>query len=150
MDVITANPKTAGVARWNFFALWGARMDKGEAAALDYVTKVCSILHHPGQIWCGFFLARQHNACKQLPPLQCYCPKFPILSRPRVRLLPWTLAIGWETSYVGVSEVKIMSDETHTACSEVSLLLALSRFVLQLTNASLLPWPLLPEWSRAC
>ena len=39
MDVITANPKTAGVARWNFFALWGARMDKGEAAALDYVTK---------------------------------------------------------------------------------------------------------------
>ena len=40
MDVITANPKTAGVARWNFFALWGARMDKGEAAALDYVTKV--------------------------------------------------------------------------------------------------------------
>ncbi len=40
MDVITANPKTAGVARWNFFALWGARMDKGEAAALDYVTRV--------------------------------------------------------------------------------------------------------------
>lgn len=40
MDVITANPKTAGVARWNFFALWGARMDKGEAVALDYVTKV--------------------------------------------------------------------------------------------------------------
>ena len=40
MDVITANPKTAGVARWNFFALWGARMDKGEATALDYVTKV--------------------------------------------------------------------------------------------------------------
>ena len=40
VDVITANPKTAGVARWNFFALWGARMDKGEATALDYVTKV--------------------------------------------------------------------------------------------------------------
>lgn len=40
MDVITANPKTAGVARWNFFALWGVRMDKGEAAALDYVTRV--------------------------------------------------------------------------------------------------------------
>lgn len=40
VDVITANPKTAGVARWNFFALWGVRMDKGEAAALDYVTKV--------------------------------------------------------------------------------------------------------------
>ena len=47
MDVITANPKTAGVARWNFFALWGARMDKGEAAALDYVTKA-SVL--PGTV----------------------------------------------------------------------------------------------------
>ena len=45
MDVITANPKTAGVARWNFFALWGARMDKGEAAALEYVTKA-SVLPH--------------------------------------------------------------------------------------------------------
>jgi hypothetical protein len=40
IDVITANPKTAGVARWNFLALWGHRLDKGEAAALDYVTKV--------------------------------------------------------------------------------------------------------------
>jgi ABC-type sulfate transport system substrate-binding protein len=39
VDVITANPKTAGVARWNFLALWGHRLDKGEAAALDYVTK---------------------------------------------------------------------------------------------------------------
>ncbi len=39
MDVITANPKTAGVARWNFFALWGHRLDKGEDAALDYTTK---------------------------------------------------------------------------------------------------------------
>ena len=39
MDVITANPKTAGVARWNFLALWGSKLDKGEASALDYVTK---------------------------------------------------------------------------------------------------------------
>ncbi|EIE27484.1 periplasmic binding protein-like II, partial [Coccomyxa subellipsoidea C-169] len=39
VDVITANPKTAGVARWNFFALWGHRLDKGEDAALDYTTK---------------------------------------------------------------------------------------------------------------
>ena len=53
MDVITANPKTAGVARWNFFALWGARMDKGEAAALDYVTKASCLPHScPGcQSW---------------------------------------------------------------------------------------------------
>lgn len=40
VDVITANPKTAGVARWNFFALWGHRLDKGEAAAQDFTTKV--------------------------------------------------------------------------------------------------------------
>ena len=39
VDVITANPKTAGVARWNFLALWGHRLDKGEPAALDFVTK---------------------------------------------------------------------------------------------------------------
>ncbi len=130
MDVITANPKTAGVARWNFFALWGARMDKGEAAALDYVTKVCSIPHRPGQISRGVFLAGQHNACNQVPPMHCCCPKLPILSRPRVRLLPWTMAIGWEPSHFGVSEVEILSDETHTACSEVSMIPALSRFAL--------------------
>lgn len=40
VDVITANPKTAGVARWNFFALWGHKLDKGDAAALDFTTKV--------------------------------------------------------------------------------------------------------------
>jgi sulfate transport system substrate-binding protein len=38
--VITANPKTAGVARWIFFALWGVRLNKGRKAAVDYVTKV--------------------------------------------------------------------------------------------------------------
>ena len=46
VDVITANPKTAGVARWNFFALWGHRLDKGEDAALDYTTKARP-LHPP-------------------------------------------------------------------------------------------------------
>lgn len=40
VQVITANPKTAGVARWNFLALWGHRLKQGDAAALDYVTKV--------------------------------------------------------------------------------------------------------------
>ncbi|KAK9821298.1 hypothetical protein WJX81_003983 [Elliptochloris bilobata] len=40
VEVITANPKTAGVARWNFLALWGHRMGKGDAAAEDFVTKV--------------------------------------------------------------------------------------------------------------
>ena len=40
VDVITANPKTAGVARWNFLALWGHRMGKGDAAAEEFVTKV--------------------------------------------------------------------------------------------------------------
>ena len=39
-QVVLANPKTAGVARWIFLALWGHRMRAGDTAALDYVTKV--------------------------------------------------------------------------------------------------------------
>ena len=47
MSVITANPKTAGVARWNFLALWGHRAAQGDEACLDYVIKValCPELH---------------------------------------------------------------------------------------------------------
>jgi len=36
VQVITANPKTAGVARWNFLALWGHKMGRGDRAAQDY------------------------------------------------------------------------------------------------------------------
>lgn len=39
-QVVIANPKTAGVARWIFLALWGVRMAKGDAAAIQFVTKV--------------------------------------------------------------------------------------------------------------
>ena len=39
VQVITANPKTAGVARWNFLALWGHKMGRGDRAALDYCTQ---------------------------------------------------------------------------------------------------------------
>lgn len=48
--VITANPKTAGVARWIFFALWGVKLKKGKQAANDYVTKVGGlvVLCHKG------------------------------------------------------------------------------------------------------
>lgn len=42
MQIIVANPKTAGVARWIFLALWGSKMKKGDAAATEYVTKVSS------------------------------------------------------------------------------------------------------------
>ena len=38
--MITANPKTAGVARWNFLALWGHLMDQGDEAAQRFVTRV--------------------------------------------------------------------------------------------------------------
>ncbi|KAI7842666.1 hypothetical protein COHA_003770 [Chlorella ohadii] len=38
--VVTANPKTAGVARWIFLALWGAKLGKGKKAATQYTTKV--------------------------------------------------------------------------------------------------------------
>lgn len=40
LQIIVANPKTAGVARWIFLALWGSKMKKGDAAAREYVTKV--------------------------------------------------------------------------------------------------------------
>mmetsp|Transcript_17073 Transcript_17073/g.51010 ORF Transcript_17073/g.51010 Transcript_17073/m.51010 type:complete len:512 (-) Transcript_17073:211-1746(-) len=40
VSTITANPKTAGVARWNFLALWGAHMADGERAAYNFVKKV--------------------------------------------------------------------------------------------------------------
>lgn len=40
VSVITANPKTAGVARWNFLALWGHKQSKGEEASLDFCKKV--------------------------------------------------------------------------------------------------------------
>ncbi len=42
VQVITANPKTSGGARWNYLALWGHITQTGgnEAAALSYVTKV--------------------------------------------------------------------------------------------------------------
>ncbi|KAL4451774.1 hypothetical protein ABPG75_007436 [Micractinium tetrahymenae] len=40
VSVITANPKTAGVARWIFLALWGVRLSRGRKAASQYVTKV--------------------------------------------------------------------------------------------------------------
>jgi len=39
-QVVLANPKTAGVARWIFLALWGHKMKQGDKAALEYVTKV--------------------------------------------------------------------------------------------------------------
>lgn len=40
VSVITANPKTAGVARWNFLALWGHLMHKGDDVAHRFVTDV--------------------------------------------------------------------------------------------------------------
>ena len=43
VQVITANPKTSGGARWNYLALWGQALEKGEeATAQEYVTKVYS------------------------------------------------------------------------------------------------------------
>ncbi len=42
VKVITADPKTSGVARWNFLALWGSVVKTGgdETKALDFTTKV--------------------------------------------------------------------------------------------------------------
>jgi sulfate/thiosulfate-binding protein len=42
VKIIAANPKTSGIAIWEFLAFWGSVTQAGgdEAAALDYVTKV--------------------------------------------------------------------------------------------------------------
>ncbi len=42
VSVITANPKTSGVARWNFLALYGSKTEIGakDAQALDFTSKV--------------------------------------------------------------------------------------------------------------
>ncbi|MBW4671239.1 MAG: sulfate ABC transporter substrate-binding protein [Cyanomargarita calcarea GSE-NOS-MK-12-04C] len=42
VKLITADPKTSGVARWNFLALWNSAIKTGadETKALDFVTKV--------------------------------------------------------------------------------------------------------------
>src|SRR5919202_305223 len=42
LSIITANPKTSGVAIWNFLALWGSVTQTGgdDAKALEYITKV--------------------------------------------------------------------------------------------------------------
>ena len=42
VKVITADPKTSGVARWNFLALWGSIIKTGgdDAKALDFTSKV--------------------------------------------------------------------------------------------------------------
>ncbi len=42
VKLITADPKTSGIARWNFLALWNAAVKSGsdEAKALEFVTKI--------------------------------------------------------------------------------------------------------------
>ncbi|XGV87836.1 MAG: sulfate ABC transporter substrate-binding protein [Limnothrix sp. BL-A-16] len=42
VSIITANPKTSGVARWNFLGLWGSISHTGgsEEQALDYVRQI--------------------------------------------------------------------------------------------------------------
>lgn len=42
VKLITADPKTSGVARWNFLAVWGSVIQTGgdESKALDFTTKV--------------------------------------------------------------------------------------------------------------
>jgi sulfate transport system substrate-binding protein len=42
VSLITADPKTSGIARWNFLAFWGSVTQTGgtEAQALDFVTRV--------------------------------------------------------------------------------------------------------------
>ena len=58
VNVITANPKTAGVARWIFLALWGHKAwNKGEKAAKEFVTKVGQlVIYQQMHVVCCFAL----------------------------------------------------------------------------------------------
>lgn len=42
VEIVLANPKTAGVARWIFLGLWGHKAKKGDVAADKYVREVFS------------------------------------------------------------------------------------------------------------
>jgi len=47
ITIISADPKTSGVARWNFLALWNSVIKTGgnDAKAMDFVTKVYQNIH---------------------------------------------------------------------------------------------------------
>lgn len=70
VETITANPKTAGVARWNFLALWGAHMARGHQAALDYTTKACrpAGIYSPLLPFLFHVLSRKRNPPNSLLP----------------------------------------------------------------------------------
>jgi len=70
LQIIVANPKTAGVARWIFLALWGSKMKKGDAAALEYVTKVRLACVHGCMDACRDGSTHARMATPHLPPSQ--------------------------------------------------------------------------------
>lgn len=66
ISVITADPKTSGIARWNFLAFWGSVTETGgtEAQALDFVTKVygnVSVLAKDARDATDIFLRRKQG-----------------------------------------------------------------------------------------
>lgn len=66
VDVVTADPKTSGIARWNFLAFWGFITQTGgtEAEALDFVTKVyrnVSVLAKDARDATDIFLRRKQG-----------------------------------------------------------------------------------------
>ncbi len=73
MRVITANPKTAGGARWNFFALWGHRAKQGDDEALSFVTRVRFSLSRSLSLSLSLFLPLYISLplCLSLPIFLC-------------------------------------------------------------------------------
>ena len=66
VDVVTANPKTSGGARWNFLALWGAitRTGGDEAAAKSFITGVyknADVLPKDAREATDFFIKRNQG-----------------------------------------------------------------------------------------
>ncbi len=66
VDVVTANPKTSGGARWNFLALWGAitRSGGSEAQARSFITGVyknADVLPKDAREATDFFIKRKQG-----------------------------------------------------------------------------------------
>ncbi len=66
VDVVTANPKTSGGARWNFLALWGSvtRSGGSEAQARSFITGVyrnADVLPKDAREATDFFIKRQQG-----------------------------------------------------------------------------------------
>lgn len=115
MTVIVANPKTAGVARWIFLALWGHKANAGKAAATKYVTKVFDRVYvmprDAREASDVFYTQKQGDALltyeneaiftnlvvSPTAPLPYICPPNNVRVRQIFKKLPWVNLVAMKT-----------------------------------------------------